>query len=509
MKVMTRNMRKRLVFLALIAGMAGQVWGQVPVEKSNPMKVYMHYMPWFETPETIGGWGWHWTMNTMDPDHVGADGQREIASHYYPLIGPYASRDKDVIEYHLLLMKLSGIDGVLIDWYGTVGSNGDVKNLLKSSDSIVSYTDDFGMEFGVVMEDRFSRSINDVKANLAYLKNNYFPRDEYIRTREGNEPLVCIFGPVTFEDPADWTDALPSAGEEVAFLPLWYESGDAGSNADGEYSWVYQDETDHLTHLTNFYTTRAGQVDLAMSSAYPGFNDFYSEGGVGSGYFSIPHYYGSTLTETLGKAEDYSDRVDMLQLVTFNDFGEGTMFEPTVESGFDYLVQVQDYTGVVYGESDLELVHRLFLLRKDYEDDSEIQQQLEQASQHLRNLEIDQAATILNGIELKSDGEVFLPGEEGNAGLSVFPNPWSDGPLQIRVSPELRGPGSLRVHDLTGRLVYHASFEPGGGSMGSSAAFSPDRSSFLLDRSQLPQPGIYTLTYRSASGVATRRMIVH
>ena len=28
--------------------------GQVPVEKTNPLRVYMHYMPWFETPETIG-----------------------------------------------------------------------------------------------------------------------------------------------------------------------------------------------------------------------------------------------------------------------------------------------------------------------------------------------------------------------------------------------------------------------------------------------------------------------
>jgi hypothetical protein len=100
------------------------------------MKVYMHYMPWFDTPETIGKWGWHWTMNTQDPDVI-VDGKRQIASHYYPMIGPYASSDRYVIEYHLLLMKLSGVDGVLIDWYGTVGSNGDVKTLLKNSDNII------------------------------------------------------------------------------------------------------------------------------------------------------------------------------------------------------------------------------------------------------------------------------------------------------------------------------------------------------------------------------------
>ena len=41
-------------------------------------------------------------------------GRREIASHAYPLIGPYDSNDPHVLEYHVLLMKLAGID-----WYGT------------------------------------------------------------------------------------------------------------------------------------------------------------------------------------------------------------------------------------------------------------------------------------------------------------------------------------------------------------------------------------------------------
>lgn len=34
-------------------------------------------------------------------------------------IGPYDSGDPDVLEYHLLLMRYAGVDGVLIDWYGS------------------------------------------------------------------------------------------------------------------------------------------------------------------------------------------------------------------------------------------------------------------------------------------------------------------------------------------------------------------------------------------------------
>lgn len=354
-------------------------------------------MPWFETPATIGKWGWHWTMNSKDPENI-TDGKRQIASHFYPLIGPYASRDKDVIEYHLLLMKLSGIDGILINWYGIAGTNTDIHDLLVSSDSIVSRAANFGMQFAVVMEDRFSSSIDDVKKNMNYLKSNYFKREEYIKYGSENQPLVCIFGPITFEQNAEWNKILPSAGD-IEFLSLWYESEQIGNGADGEFTWVYQDSLNHLEHLNNFYQNRAPKLKTVIGSAYPGFYDFYKDGNVGEGYFNIPSNSGVTLDQTLQETEQFKDRIDMLQLITFNDFGEGTMFEPTVETGFDYLKKIQKFTGVKYGEEELKLVLRLFVLRKDYTDNLHIIQQLDNASNHLNNLEIEQAADILNNID--------------------------------------------------------------------------------------------------------------
>src|SRR5262245_16525141 len=75
-------------------------------------------MPWFVAKPYSSNWGWHWTMNHFNPDTTNALGQRQIASHYYPLIGPYDSLDPVVLEYHVVLMKLAGIDGVIVDWYG-------------------------------------------------------------------------------------------------------------------------------------------------------------------------------------------------------------------------------------------------------------------------------------------------------------------------------------------------------------------------------------------------------
>ncbi len=181
------------IFVAALGGALAAAAHAQPaaVTKTNPQKVYMHYMPWFETPATLGGsnWGYHWKFANKNPNNVDANGRREIASHYYPKIGPYASRDADVIEYHLLLMKYAGVDGVMIDWYGVQGTNGDINNLLTSSNALVGKVDDFGLKFGVVLEDRFSTvsssdltpDVNKAMANVAYLKNNYFNKPEYIR----------------------------------------------------------------------------------------------------------------------------------------------------------------------------------------------------------------------------------------------------------------------------------------------------------------------------------------
>src|SRR5579859_1780268 len=80
--------------------------------------VLAHYMPWYVAPPYSGNWGWHWTMNHFNPTTYASSGERQIASWYYPAIGPYDSADPAVLEYHVALMKLAGLDGVIVDWYG-------------------------------------------------------------------------------------------------------------------------------------------------------------------------------------------------------------------------------------------------------------------------------------------------------------------------------------------------------------------------------------------------------
>lgn len=377
----------------------------VAVEKTVDKKIYVHLMPWFETKETNNGnWGWHWTMANKNPNTIvdASTGKRQIASHFYPLIGPYASSDKAVIEYQLLMMKFSGIDGVLIDWYGTIDLY-DYPANLKNVNAFVELVEKVGLEYALVYEDqtinaafnasKISNKVTAAQADMSYMSTRYFNQSEYIKI--SGQPLLMTFGPQTFQSAAEWTNIFSVLATKPKFLTLWNESSEAGANAAGEYSWVYQNDVPHTTHLDNFYNKVFSGIK--MGSVYPGFKDFYEEGGAGDGYFLIEHNGTETFESTLEKALD-SD-VNYIQLVTWNDYGEGTMIEPTMEFGYDFLNILQASLGTSLSQDDLDLVVRLYDLRKKNKDSNLKQKKLDQVFYYIVSMQTEKAIELMDTLE--------------------------------------------------------------------------------------------------------------
>jgi hypothetical protein len=382
----------------------------VKVQKTNPKPVYMHIMPWFDGPKTLGenNWGYHWKMQKMNPNVIvdAGTGKRQIASHYYPQIGPYDSSDPDVIDYQLLLMKLAGVDGILIDWYGTSGNVGDIGSNLRNSDAIVNRTTPAGLNFGLVIEDRFTGGDQNIQKNsMIYAKNNYFNRPNYLRFGSDNAPVVGIFGPEQLQFETAWTNIFSGAGipkNEIEFLPLAYQGNEAGIHTDGEYVWPYQTNgtNDHLTKVEDFYKFRAPGLKTSMGVIYPGFKDFYAQGENGGlSYFTIPHNGTTTLDQLISLSNQYANDIDIVQIATWNDYGEGTMFEPTLEFGYSFLVKLQQFTGVSYTENDLKQVTRYYLLKKQYANDISIQTTLKQVYQYFASLQIAKAVALMCTID--------------------------------------------------------------------------------------------------------------
>ncbi|WP_421872681.1 glycoside hydrolase family 71/99-like protein [Marinoscillum sp.] len=372
----------------------GQSYIPVMVEKSNATRLYMHYMPWFESKDFSGYWGSHWRMANSNPDNIDGQGKRDIAAHYYPLIGPYDSADPDLVEYHLLLMKYAGIDGVLIDWYGTHKTLDYYRNF-ENTEALVTRLDTIGLSFGVVYEEYTAEAvatrkgiteIEAAQADLTFLEENYFSREQYIKQEEN--PLLLTFGPRLFRKADDWTEIFSVLESKPDFMPLWGHDYYVGDNGIGEFSWV--DFNADMRDLTNFYSTYDGHI---IGSACPGFDDYYQEGGWGEGYGYLSHRGGATFSDQLAKAAEFS--LGTIQLVTWNDFGEGTMIEPTDEFQYQFLEILQEFSGVSYSKSELDLVCQYYLKRKEYRDNTEVQQLLDEVFTHLNELRPEEASAIL------------------------------------------------------------------------------------------------------------------
>ncbi|RZJ51420.1 MAG: hypothetical protein EOO19_00665 [Chryseobacterium sp.] len=375
----------------------------VAIEKTNSTKIYVHYMPWFETNESSADkkWGYHWTMANKNPNNTGANGRREIASYYYPLIGPYHSGDKNVIENHLLLMKYSGIDGVLIDWYGTFDVY-DYRMVKENTEQLIAMLEKVGLEYAIVYEDRVTKNAVDAgkaisvtsaaKTDLAYMQNNYFDDKNYIKVN--GKPLLLNFGPIVLQTPAEWTNVFNILTTKPTFITLWDQSVEAGENASGEYAWVYKNST----YLTNFYTNTKPKLSVAIGSAYPGFKDFYAEGGGGTAIgWTIEHNNGATLDETLAMAKNAN--LNYLQLITWNDFGEGTMFEPTVEFGYTYIEKLKTFAGVKSAENVFPDISKLYDLRVSKKGNTDTQKKLDQAFNYFVSMQSAKAKQVLSEIK--------------------------------------------------------------------------------------------------------------
>lgn len=388
--------------LPLIDPFSVEIFEAVTPEKSNKMKLYMHYMPWFETPETNNGvWGQHWTMANKNPNNVDDSGKREIASHYYPIIGPYASSDEDVLEYHLLLMKYSGIDGILVDWYGTRDLY-DYSSIKKNTEVLLQISEKVGISLAVVYEDQTLRDelngieekVEQAKADMQYLESNFFNKSNYIKI--DGKPLLLVFGPQEISKPENWSAIFSSMNTKPIFLTLYGHSGAANSNvnnnAQGEYIWV---------DATSMETKYGGSsnFDLFMGGAYPGFNDYYQEGGAGSSVLAdIDYNAGNTFRDLLRMAEN--NKVDALQLITWNDFGEGTMIEPTYEFGYSYLEHLQTFSGVYFDNAVLEDIYKYYILKKKYANNLKVKSSLSQVFYYFISLQHEKAQSILDQFEI-------------------------------------------------------------------------------------------------------------
>ena len=331
--------------------------------------ILVHYMPWYQAKPTSSSWGWHWSMDKFDPDQQ-VDGKRDIASHLYPLIGPYDSADPDVLEYHLLLMKLAGIDGVIVDWYGLQDFN-DYRLLHHHAQELVSAASRLGLRVAVCYEDQTithlsnagklneADQVQHAVSEIEWLKDNWFGLDSYVRLN--GLPVLLSFGQQGLDN-AQWARCLKLLNGRVAYFSQQQRKG-----ATGGFDWPLPAKG--LASHSEFIREigRSQSKDHAIPVAFPRFLDIYAEAGVRESWGRIPDEQGATFRRTLDQALESG--ASLIQIATWNDWGEGTVVEPSREFGYRDLEYIQQRRRAVLDPSfehqaeDLRLPIRLYQLR--------------------------------------------------------------------------------------------------------------------------------------------------
>lgn len=384
-----------------------------------PKPILVHYMPWFVARPYSGNWGWHWTMNHFNPENVNSTGEREIASWYYPPIGPYDSADPVVLEYHVLLMKLAGIDGVIVDWYG-MDNHLDYGLVNQRSAALLEFTRRAGLKFSLCYEDRtiqqevtdgFLSSTNAMahaRQTMQYAELNYFADSSYLRWN--NQPVLLNFGPQFFKSSGQWQSifSVLSPSNQPALFTLDNRASGASGAFNWPPMWLSQSTGGTVTAsaLENYLSLfeQSGSAWPAfVSSAFPRFHDIYAEGQVGPSYGELNDNNGATFRATLERAMTNASAI--IQIVTWNDFGEGTIVEPTKQFGYRDLGTVQDLRRQYFDSNfpnrtnDLALATRLYSLRRQFSADALVSAELDRVFTNVASGNLAAANLQLTGLE--------------------------------------------------------------------------------------------------------------
>ena len=364
--------------------------------------IMVHYMPWYASKPISGQWGWHWTMNHFKPD------KQELASHYRPLIGAYDSNDPDLLECQVLLMKFSGINGVIIDWYGKENFR-DYSDIHRNSLSLIKYIKKAGLHFAICYEDQsVKHMINDGKLKksdeLAYaekeflwMEKNFF--DDLAYKKIDGKPVLLIFGPQHFKK-NQWAHIINSLSNKPQVFALPHVKDEIEGS--GEFGWPPVHGGKNISpkvwkqYLSSLYG-RNEKKSSTIASVFPQFHDIYQEAGINESYGYLSPQKGKTFNQTLEMA--LSSDCELVQVTTWNDYGEGTMIEPTKEFEYQYLETIQKLfrkdENFTFSSNDLRLPINLYQLRKHYKDNEEISLQLNQASKLLFDSKTNEAGKIL------------------------------------------------------------------------------------------------------------------
>jgi hypothetical protein len=270
-------------------------------------RVYAHLMPW---------WG--------DPRHIDAG---------------YNSHDPEQIRRQIEDMISRGIDGVIIDWYGfrDLFTNETALRFVKEVERHPGFTFAIMVDKGAIKLSSCEGCSPQqaLSEQMRYAERTFRSSQSYLRV--DGRPVITNFDIDHHFPGIEWQRAIADLASPPALI---FEDADGFSHplSSGSYAWVRPSTNDlGMGYLNKFYEAGlAHRQLLTIGAAYKGFDDRMASWGLNR---VMKQDCGQTWLKTFARANDHfgpSRQLDALQLVTWNDYEEGT----EIESGVDNCLAV-------------------------------------------------------------------------------------------------------------------------------------------------------------------------
>jgi glycoprotein endo-alpha-1,2-mannosidase len=342
------------------------------------------YQTGYRTMAFSGGWG-RWQTDSKrvlpeyhhDPERLLPNGERDIASVYMPVVGPYDSGDPDLCEYHILLAKSAGIDGFLVDWFGPEMTGAQAENDSQVQ-ALMRMAEELEFKIALTFSDHAcfpplqpasktrEQALVAAQKALVYAQDKYFSSSAYLRWQ--GRPLLALQndGPTSapgwstpFFTAAEW-DKIRSGLKENIFLTQNYLPGKSeldftewDSVYPGLPTYLGEYDTDEKFWEKCAQALGKKRYQLISGLVTPGYDDRGCGGREGNKPLILSRRQGEKYSATW--EDNLAQGAQFIQIGTWNDHNWGTGIEPVKEMllhknaavpgwGYRELLTTREYT---------------------------------------------------------------------------------------------------------------------------------------------------------------------
>ena len=267
---------------------------------------------------------------------------------------PYLATDPTAINRQITAAQSLGIDGFIVDWYGpatglALSNEQDrafidqaTQALFAQAQNSANFKVALMYDYGALRDVPDSQRTDRMIADLQYALNTYLTRTTYLTYN--NRSVLFLFPYADVAPDISLDEVTSTISPANASLIYQTPTPDAAilPYVDGFYAWgqptgAWQaDGSDGgAGYLDWFYRTMADPTlpysqMLTVGAVWPGFNDSLAPWQSGSPRF-IARRDGQTWQDTWDLAVSYQP--PLVQIVTWNDWEEGTAVEPDESHG--------------------------------------------------------------------------------------------------------------------------------------------------------------------------------